>query len=119
MAEELSKPTSTTIRREAARSSKRKLAGNLSRQLRKRIMAAPLGKKISREQYLSKMLIDLATNWEAQTLDGKVITITDIKEWSEIVKFIHAHIDGPVGQEGQFNGINVFKVYAGIDVDKV
>jgi len=119
MPDSITRPTATGIKREASRVSKRKLANQLGRQMRRRVLAAPLGKKVSREQYLARMLVDLATNMEAQTLDGRVIQITDIKEWSEIVKFIHNHLDGPVAQDAAtMNGV-FFKVYAGIDVDKV
>lgn len=119
MPDELSTNPTGGIRREASKVSRRKLALKLQRQLRRRVMAAPLGKRVSREEYLARMLVDLATNMEAQTLDGKVIQITDIKEWSEIVKFIHNHLDGPASNEQQFSGVNIFKVYAGIDVEKV
>ncbi len=112
-------PTAQGIKRAAGSVSKRKLATKLSRQLHRRVLAASVGKKMSHEQYLAKMLVELATNMETTTMDGKVVKVTDIKEWSEIVKFIHTHLDGPASSEAQFNGLNVFKVYAGIDVDKV
>lgn len=115
----LAKPTATGVKRAASRAPKRKLASQLHRQLRKRILAAPLGKTVSREQYLAKMLTDLATNYQTQTLEGDVIKIGDMREWIEIIKFIHTHIDGPVGTDNTFNGVNIFKVYAGIDMDKV
>lgn len=111
--------SSSGVRSAARKAPKRKLAARLTTQLRRKILAAPLGKEVTREEYIARMLTDLATNMETQTVDGTTIKIVDPKEWLDIVKFMHSHLDGPPNQEAQFSGVNIFKVYAGVDVDKV
>lgn len=55
--------------------------------------------------------------------EGDVIKIPDLKEgakvWLDMVKFLSGHLDGSVGNGNQYNTMNVYKVYQGIDVDKV
>jgi hypothetical protein len=55
--------------------------------------------------------------------DGSHFVIPELKEgpkiWLDLVKFVAGHLDGGVGVNAQFNTVNVFKVYQGIEVDRV
>lgn len=64
--------------------------------------------------------------WEAM-VEGEMHfasgIVVDLKEepklWLEIVKFVAAHLDGSAGLTANFNSVNVFKVYQGIDDSRI
>jgi len=99
--------------------SRRQMAGALKRQLSRRSYAATQGKKVAKREYLAKMITELALNQETFAMDGTSIQCGDYNDWLKTVQFVFNHLDGPATQEAQFNGVNIFKVYAGIDPDKV
>lgn len=55
--------------------------------------------------------------------DGSTFNVPELKDgprvWLDLVKFVSNHIDGGVGMNTNVGTVNVFKVYQGIDVDKV
>ena len=100
-------------------SSRRILAKELIKELNSLSYASSVGKRVRKKAYLMSMLTDLALQRRTVTMDGEEITVDDTKEWLDVVKTLLNHIDGSPTQEGQFNGVNIFKVYAGIDIDEV
>lgn len=106
------------LKREVKGMDARQLAMLLEGALQQRVFISSDQKKLAKGYHMAQMLADLVVNMQAQTAAGVVIAI-DNRQWLDIVKFIHAHLDGPASQQPQFSGVNVFKVYAGIDPDKV
>jgi len=55
--------------------------------------------------------------------DGTTFAIPDLRDgpklWMDMVRFIAGHLDGGVGINAQFNTQNVFKIYQGIDPERV
>lgn len=100
--------------------SKRKLATNLAK-VGKRTRFVPLsGKRQSYERILAEMVWEAIATRTITFLDGSTVEIDKPEVWLDFVKFIHAHLDGPITVESMnFTEVNVFKVYAGIDIDKV
>jgi hypothetical protein len=78
-----------------------------------------MGKRMSYRKYLGIMLWDAATMGEMYFADGTKVQITDFKDWLDLVKYMSNHMDGPAVQDATFVGVNVFKVYSGIDDSKV
>lgn len=69
---------------------------------------------------LAKMLWQAIVDGTVSFSDGtEMIVSEDPKLWLDTVKFLASHIDGPAGTTNNFNGINIYKVYKGIDVDRV
>lgn len=106
------------LKREVKGMDARQLAILLEGALQQRVFISSNQKKLAKGYHMAQMLADLVVNMQAQTAAGVVIAI-DNRQWLDIVKFVHAHLDGPASQQPQFSGVNVFKVYAGIDPDKV
>jgi hypothetical protein len=81
------------------------------------------GKKFTRADYLAEMLWQGVTEGTVQFADGGSFNLQDAKDgmrmWVDLVKFLAGHLDGPMGNGAQFNGVNIFKVYKGIDTDQV
>lgn len=98
---------------------KRIIAHQLKRAGRGELFVEAMGKKMRFDAYLALMLWDAATTGTMYFADGTMIKITEFKEWLDLVKFMAQHLDGPAVNETNFNGINVFKVYQGIDEDKI
>ncbi len=98
---------------------RRVLARELLKELNSLTYSSAVGKRVRKKKYLMSMLTDLALTQKATTLDGEEITVQDTKEWLDVVKTVLQHIDGSPNNDSQFNGVNVFKVYAGVDIDKV
>lgn len=98
---------------------KRVLADLLKKAGQGELLVEAMGKKMRYDHYLALMLWDAVTTGEFYFADGRHLQIQETKEWLEIVKFLMVHIDGPAVQDNTFNGINVFKVYQGIDTDRV
>ena len=97
---------------------KRIIADAIRRQGNQEIFATPINKNISQKDYLAVMLWDLVTEGKAYYMDGTVLVLEDYDDWLATVKYLSSHIDG--GASGDINvGVNVFKVYAGINVDDV
>lgn len=81
---------------------------------------ADAGKRHSRVDWLSEMVWNGITDGIIYFSDGTELKITDSpKTWMELVKFLAAHLDGAVNSNSQFNGVNIFKIYKGIDPDRV
>jgi hypothetical protein len=99
--------------------SRRILAKELLKDLNSLTYSSSISKRVRKKKYLMSMLTDLALTTRAVTLDGDTIEVNDTKEWLDVVKALLMHIDGTASNDTQFNGVNVFKVYAGIDIDKV
>lgn len=89
------------------------------------LYAESMGKKMSYKEYLSIMCWDILTLGEFHFADGRKIEIQNPKEWLEILKWLVNHLDGPVpaqsvrAENGNVAQVNVFKVYVGVDPDKV
>jgi hypothetical protein len=78
------------------------------------------GKKRTYIEYLSIMAWDGITEGAVTFADGTRMNIQgEPKIWLELVKFIAGHLDGQVNANAQFNGVNIFKIYKGIDPDQV
>ena len=99
----------------------------------KRVIADSLGKmaeteanyfpnasaKTKLKDILATVLWDIATNGEGFLADGTSIKPDSYMEWLATVKYLITHLDGPsVGEDGAMNA-NVFKVYVGVNVDKI
>ena len=81
---------------------------------------ASMKKKFTYAEYVSFMLWDLLVHGKAHFSDGNTFEITaDYDEWLKTVKFVFSHLDGPARDGNTFNQINLFKVYAGFDPDRV
>lgn len=78
-----------------------------------------LAAKESYARYAAFMLWDLVVHGKAHFSDGREFEIEGYNDWLTTVKFLFQHLDGPAREGAQFNGINVFKIYAGFDPDKV
>lgn len=75
--------------------------------------------KMPYARYLAIMLWDAVTMGEFLLADGRKIQITEFKDWLDLVKFMAQHTDGPAVIENTFVGVNVYKIYSGIDEDRV
>jgi len=78
-----------------------------------------MGKKMPYQNYLAIQLWDAITTGEFLFADGTHMKIEAFKDWLDLVKFVAQHLDGPAVNEQNFIGINVYKVYQGIDESKV
>ena len=77
-------------------------------------------KRMSYATALAKMLWQATVDGIVFFSDGTEMKISDDpKFWLDAVKFLATHLDGPAGNTTNFTGINVFKVYRGIDPDRV
>jgi hypothetical protein len=60
----------------------------------------------------------LVTFGHAKLADGKEIIPDSYTDWLATVRYLITHLDGPVGgEEGM--GTNVYKVYVGVNIEKV
>ena len=98
---------------------KRIVADSLARQAELEVPYAPnADAKIKNRDILATILWDLVTLNEAVLADGRKIIPESYSDWLATVKYLVTHLDGPVGgEEGM--GTNVFKVYVGVNIDKV
>lgn len=104
--------------------SKRVIADALRAYARSTVMSYGHANKVfARADYLAEMLWQGITEGTFQYADGVVINLKDEKDgtklWLDLVKFVANHIDGPTGTSNNFNGVNIFKSYKGIDTDRV
>jgi hypothetical protein len=67
---------------------------------------------------LATILWDIVTNGSAWLADGTVFKPESYSDWLSTVKYLVTHLDGPVGGEEGL-GTNVFKVYVGVNIDKI
>lgn len=96
----------------------RKIAHTLNEQGEKSIFADSLGKKVTNAQYLAIMLWDLIVNGEAIFADGTPMPVLEHKEWLATIKFIASHVEG-VARPDTSGGLNIYKIYVGIDTERV
>jgi len=69
-------------------------------------------------EYLAVILWELIAEGKSAFADGTVLKIDTIDEWLPIVKYVATHLDGPARAiEGPT--ANFFKVYIGVDTDKI
>jgi len=84
------------------------------------IFYTPDNKRMTNSQALAHMIWQATVEGEIYFADGTVMKVNENpKVWLDLVRFLSNHIDGPAGNTANFNGINVFKVYKGIDPDLV
>lgn len=115
----LTLPTPQTIEGFDEDDVRRLLADLLRGRARDETYIAALGDKLSYAEYAATMLWDLVVHGKAMYSDGEAIEISDTEEWLKITRFLFSHLDGPARESNQFNGVNVFKIYAGFDPDRV
>jgi len=78
------------------------------------------GRKMSYASALSKMIWQALVEGEMYFADGTVVKVSgEMKQWIEILKFVSTHIDGAAGTNNSVGQVNIFKVYKGIDTDRV
>lgn len=74
--------------------------------------------RLTHRDVLATILWDIAVSGVGKLADGTLIKPESYMEWLATVKYLVTHLDGPVGgEEGM--GTNVFKVYVGVQIDKV
>ena len=79
---------------------------------------ANAGKMTKNRDILATILWDIATNGVAILADGTEFRPESYADWLSTVKYLATHIDGPVaGEDGM--AANVFKVYVGVNVDRI
>lgn len=98
---------------------KRILAHMIKKAGRGELFVEAMGKKMRYDAYLSIMLWDAITTGMMYFADGTQMRIEDFKDWLDLTKFVAQHIDGPMVHDVNFNNINIYKVYQGIDESKV
>jgi hypothetical protein len=99
---------------------RRLIAENLRSQGQRLVYYIPSNRNISYYEALATMLWDGLVEGEVKFADGTILKVSDDpKFWMEMVKFVSSHLDGGVNQSTNFNSLNVFKVYQGVDPDRV
>ena len=98
---------------------KRAIASSLQRVADSEINYYPKADaKLTHRDILATILWDIATSGVGFLSDGEEIKPESYMEWLATVKYLITHLDGPVGgEEGM--GTNVFKVYVGVQIDKI
>lgn len=71
-------------------------AANLERASRKGLLYH--GKRISRKRLVAELFMQLITTGECEMPDGKRLQL-DAKDWIDLAKFVHIHVDGPAKAE--------------------
>lgn len=67
---------------------------------------------------LATVIWDIVTTGKGLLADGTVMKPDSYTDWLATVKYLITHLDGPVGGDEGI-GTNVYKVYVGINIDKV
>ena len=76
------------------------------------------GKKQAGKRVLARLVWEMVLTGQAEMPNGKMLTVDDVKEWKELVKFIYSHIDGPPRAELDItSGGQPIKGYVGISPD--
>lgn len=98
---------------------RRIVADSLARQAELEVPYYPnASAKTKNRDILATILWDIVTNGRALLADGTDLIPESYSDWLATVKYLVTHLDGPVGgEEGM--GTNVFKVYVGVNIDKV
>jgi hypothetical protein len=96
----------------------RKIALALEQQGQKNLYVDCMGKNMPYATYLATMIWDLIVTGEALFADGTPLAILDHKEWMATLKFVANHVEG-VAKPEVHGGLNIYKIYMGIDVDAV
>lgn len=97
----------------------RMLAEYLRARGKDRTFIKSLMKKFTYAEYVSFMLWDLLVHGTAHFSNGETFEIVGYDDWLKTAKFVFSHLDGPARDGATFNQINLFKVYAGFDPDRV
>ena len=101
-----------------SRASQRQIAALLLAEGDNEIYVEAIGAKMSQKKWLAIMVWDFITTGSMHFADGNLIRIGSFEQWMGMVKFLSTHIDGPASRDMNL-GVNIFKVYNGIDVDKI
>jgi hypothetical protein len=84
------------------------------------ILYEPDNRRMTYARALASMLWQAAVDGVVYFSDGTTLKVSeDAKVWLDTIKFLANHLDGPAGNTANFTGINVFKVYRGVDPDRV
>jgi hypothetical protein len=85
------------------------------------VFAYSVQKNVIYAEYLALMVWDGMVDGKITFADGTTISVAEEgpRTWLDLVKYASSHMDGPVGISAQFNNVNIFKVYQGIDADKL
>lgn len=71
-------------------------------------------------QWLSQMVWDGLVDGNVIFADGTELNVSgEPKLWIALLKFVSGHLDGAVNPNAPVNMVNVFKVYNGIDPDRL
>ena len=98
---------------------RRIVADSLARQAELEVPYYPnASQKIKNRDILATILWDLVTMGRALLADGEELVPDSYSDWLATVKYLVTHLDGPIGGEEGL-GTNVFKVYVGVNIDKV
>ena len=98
---------------------KRAIASSLQRVADSELNYYPKAdKRFTHRDILATILWDIAVSGVGFLADGEAIKPESYMEWLATVKYLVTHLDGPVGgDEGM--GTNVYKVYVGVQIDKI
>lgn len=98
----------------------KRLIAELIRSVGKRdLFVAPMGEKMPYAEYLAVMLWDAVTEGKFIFANGDTFVMEDYDQWLKTVRFLSQHLDGGANLEVNTLGVNIFKVYLGIDESKV
>ncbi len=98
---------------------RRIIADSLAQQANREVPYAPnLDAKLKNRDILATILWDIVTTGVGVLADGTELIPESYTDWLATVKYLITHLDGPVGGEEGL-GTNVYKVYVGIQIDKV
>jgi hypothetical protein len=104
---------------EAKSSEQRQLAANLNERGELEVYYSPIADTMEYSKVVALQVFDAIVHGQVEFSNGKALQITEFRDWMDIVKFLHQHMDGPAAPEAVTQNFNLFKVYAGIDMDKV
>lgn len=98
----------------------KRFVAELLRSVGKRdVMVDAMGKKMPYAEYLAIMLWDAVTEGRFHFADGTTFHMEDYDQWLKTARFLAQHLDGGANLEPNALGVNIFKVYVGIDESKV
>ncbi len=99
----------------------KELAENLRIRGQHRAFHPGAGGETTYAEAMSVMIYDLIIHGQAKFSDGSDITVHTLRDWMELVRFVHAQVeeDNKTGSGFTQNNFNVFKIYKGIDPDEV
>lgn len=98
---------------------KRLIASSLSREAETTVpYSGDANKDFKKKDILATILWDIVIEGHGILADGTKIVPESYSDWFATVKYLVSHLDGPAGSEEGL-GTNVFKVYVGVDVNRV